>query len=603
MNEQQSLPVEPYISSDEEWDEEGLTPRSLSKLRVQKKKHKTAYALQEAEQRKANRASNTVVWKKYSDAHEAVVFFPETAKIVAEMAKSKSKTLVYPNGTEYRGLTKGIKPEGEGTMQWPNGGGNYVGTWKIGLPHGQGRRVYANGESYVGRWKNGRRHGFGIMTNKSDQQVLYEGLWRDGTKAHQADYAAGLPSPDRKELHRSRVRFNTIGNISSAADLMVEKMISAPLETNSKDGPKYFGRREPKIGEKKKRTNNSSRKSSTSNGGGDSSRETNAMELPEDDGANVSAYYVKKEKLKNIQKAWYSYPSTSVTPPLRQIANAKIDVQIKSSYKNMIQKVSQDNKQLKLSMEATKSIYTRERKALMNDYQRGMELLHEKFSKQRRMTLKMGIMRGGIAIDRSVREVKKLKDQYIAKNEKMMERRQRCIVRMKEEYLNDVRELKGKTTNETIKNKQNYLATAWSRNALELVQERQDIERTFMEDRRIEQEQRQTLRIKAALSGQVQKRTQNFDGELEDNDGNKAKNLYLLSTLSKVLKPSLAQELSIAFHKWLAFNVFKSHTEDLRLDLVKLKKNGATGNSTTFKKKAVVVPLKKDPVVSDEKLS
>ena len=215
----------------------------------------------------------------------------------------------------------------------------------------------------------------------------------------------------------------------------------------------------------------------------------------------------------------------------------------------------------------------------MDDYRRGLELLHEKFQKQRRMTLKMGIMRGGIAIERSVREVKKLKHQYIEKNQKMMERRQRSIIRMKEEYMNDMRELRATITNDNVRTKKNYLQFAWSRNKLEMEQEEMDEERTFAEEKRIEFERKQKLRIKQALSGKTVQRSINADNDLEDNDGMKSKRLYQLSSLSKVIKPSLKQELNIAWEKWMLYNSFKLSTEHLRLNLVKLHQSS---NATTL---------------------
>jgi len=577
--------IEPYDTDDSLYDEEGLTPRALSKLKVQKRKHKKAWEAQELAKQQANRASNQAVWEKYLDNHEPMVFFPETAKVVAEMSKTKSKTLIYPDGKEYRGLTKGIKPEGEGTMQWPDGGGSYVGQWKSGLPHGHGRRIYANGESYVGRWQNGRRHGFGIITDKLNQEVLYEGLWREDSKAHQEAYAAGLPSSDRTCMQIARSKFNNISSIASAADLMVEKMISAPTIIDS--GPRYFGSKNDAASSTKKKQENrkiKKRNNTSSNTSYNKNKDLNERKEIEDNAAaNVSAYYVKKEKLKNIKNAWHPYPSPVYTQPSRKIAAVKVDNRIKNKYGNMLQNIENKNDQLELSLQAIKSIYNRERKALLNDYARGLELLHIKFQKQRQMTLKMGIMRGGVAIDRSVKEVKKLKNQYIEKNDEMMKRRQRSIIRMKEEYFNDIAELKRNVIEGKILEKKKYLRLAYSRYKLEVEQESKDIEREFVEERRIEREKRTQLRIKEALSGQVVKKSQNADNELEDNDGKKAKRLYQLSLLQKAITPSLRQELKIAWQKWIRYNNFCAKREKLRLNLVNLEKKD---NSTTTKKVA-----------------
>ena len=224
---------------------------------------------------------------------------------------------------------------------------------------------------------------------------------------------------------------------------------------------------------------------------------------------------------------------------------------------------------MQLSMKARKSIYTRERKALMKDYDKGLEILNQKFKKERRATLKMGVMRGGIAVDRSVREVKKIKDSYMKKHSVMMERRMRGMLRMKEEYMEDMRVRKDETTKRKITMKGAYLKMAWSRHRMEVEQERSDIARNSSEKRRKEFEKKQKMRIKEALSGKTRKRS-STENDLNDNDGKKAQRLYQLSTLHKVLRPSLHQELEIAIRKWCIVTKFKRHTEEVRLDLVKI---------------------------------
>ena len=560
--------IEPYNSEDSDWDDEGLTPRSLSKLKVKKRKHKKAWIQQETKRREANRKSNSQVWKNYLDKHEPIIFFPKAAKLVADIAKSKNRLLLYPDGSEYRGPVRGIKPEGDGVMQFPEGGGSYVGEFSDGVPHGQGRRVYANGESYVGRWKNGRRHGFGTITDKSDSQVLYEGLWRDGHKSHQANYAAGLPARDRQEIHRARVKFNNLGSIASATDAMVEQMLTSPALPEPTSVHKYVAQKRIK----KTKTKIPFNRDNDDNDGG---------------AAKVSAFYVKKEKLKNIKEAWHAYPHARLTAPLHRVAVAKVSVKIEQKYTNMLRKRGETDAAMTLSKKARKQIYVRERKALMNDYERGLGLLRAKFKKQRALTLKMGIMRGGIAIERSVREVKKLKDEYIQKNKKMMERRQRAIKAMKDEYLEDVQHLRYKTSSEHIQMKSMYLETAWSRHRLEVEQEQKDEERAFAEDRRKEREKKQAARIREALSSQKsgkQKRRVNADNDLEDNDGQKARRLYQLSSLSKAIRPSFLQELKLAWTQWQNVTTFKRITSGLRLDLVKVSGITTAGKRVKGKK-------------------
>ena len=592
--------VEPYDSEDEEWDDEGLEPSERNKLKIRKRKHKKAWQEQEIKRREDNRQSNSQVWKTYTDVHEPIIFHPETAKLVAEISKSKIKTLLYPNGSEYRGTVRGIKPEGEGIMQWAEGGGSYVGEFSNGAPHGQGRRIYANSDSYVGRWKNGRRHGFGTMTDKKDQRVLYEGLWRDGHKSNQASYAAGLPAPDRQEVYKARKQFNNLGSIANTTDAMVEKMLTAPEAPDPNSMPTYYGPRETNQKSKPKSKKKTNRKTEASKRKqNNETKDNETIDNNEESAASkVSAFYVKKEKLKKMKEAWHPYPHEFITPPLRRVAIAKVGVKIGKKYVKMMEQRNDENESMELSMKARKSIYFRERKALMKDYKRGLELLHEKFKKQRVVTLKMGVMRGGVAIPRSVREVKKLKDQYIQKNNKMMERRQRSIKAMKDEYLQDVQKLRKMNTNENIQQKTSYLQIAFARHRLFNEQEKKDEERAFSEDRRIEREKRQSARIKEALlnKGKHQKRT-NADNDLEDNDGQKAKQLYQLSTLSRIIHPSLLQELNIAWIKWIHVTSFNRDTESLRINLVKITSKDTTKTDKPKVTKGSNVVVKTNVVV------
>ena len=42
--------------------------------------------------------------------------------------------------------------------------GEYMGTVKNGLPHGQGQLCYSHGGKYIGSWKDGKKDGLGTYT-------------------------------------------------------------------------------------------------------------------------------------------------------------------------------------------------------------------------------------------------------------------------------------------------------------------------------------------------------------------------------------------------------------------------------------------------------
>ena len=84
----------------------------------------------------------------------------------------------YPDSEDwYVGEWKDGMFHGQGKYTNPNGE-EYVGKWKDGEKHGQGTQIRSNGNKYVGEWKNGRNHGQGTFTFSSGQK--YVGGHREG---------------------------------------------------------------------------------------------------------------------------------------------------------------------------------------------------------------------------------------------------------------------------------------------------------------------------------------------------------------------------------------------------------------------------------------
>ena len=95
--------------------------------------------------------------------------------------------------------------------------GEYSGTVKNGLPHGQGQLCYSHGGKYIGSWKDGKRDGLGTYTY-SDGRVS-TGNYKNGKKngnmkikcpngdIYEGDFING--SPSGKFTYT-----NTIGEIS-----------------------------------------------------------------------------------------------------------------------------------------------------------------------------------------------------------------------------------------------------------------------------------------------------------------------------------------------------------------------------------------------------
>ena len=84
-------------------------------------------------------------------------------------------------GGKYCGeLNKDGIPHGQGELIATFGGGGYVGEWKNGVYHGQGKKTWHTGDVYEGEWKLGKRHGQGKMTWKNG--MTHEGTWKNNNE-------------------------------------------------------------------------------------------------------------------------------------------------------------------------------------------------------------------------------------------------------------------------------------------------------------------------------------------------------------------------------------------------------------------------------------
>ena len=59
------------------------------------------------------------------------------------------KTITFPDESKYVGEVKNGKPNGKGTLIYPDKGGKYEGEWKNGKYHGNGKLTYYDGGIYI----------------------------------------------------------------------------------------------------------------------------------------------------------------------------------------------------------------------------------------------------------------------------------------------------------------------------------------------------------------------------------------------------------------------------------------------------------------------
>jgi len=97
-------------------------------------------------------------------------------------------TVTLPSGAKYVGEFKDGKPHGQGkgtdTEFWPGALDEfvYVGEYKEGLPHGKGSLMVNGVEIYVGEWKDGGIHGQGTLTLATSENfagIIYSGEFKD----------------------------------------------------------------------------------------------------------------------------------------------------------------------------------------------------------------------------------------------------------------------------------------------------------------------------------------------------------------------------------------------------------------------------------------
>jgi len=100
--------------------------------------------------------------------------------------KNGQGTLLYPNGSTYKGMWKAGKRHGRGIMDaTKNGGYIYEGDWYDGVQCGEGSTTYANSATYKGQWKDGKFHGHGVFTygtNDRSINISYNGEWHYGIR-------------------------------------------------------------------------------------------------------------------------------------------------------------------------------------------------------------------------------------------------------------------------------------------------------------------------------------------------------------------------------------------------------------------------------------
>lgn len=138
-------------------------------------------------------------------------------------------------GFTYTGTFRNGLPHGQGFLQYLPPLGMYEGEMANGVPHGKGEKLATDRSYYVGEWQGGRRNGYGEATFstggsykgqwKNDQfhgkgTIVYAGSGRTYEGEFEEGRVAGLPAPDIAS-GRYALRVNDSGSRALTRDAVV----------------------------------------------------------------------------------------------------------------------------------------------------------------------------------------------------------------------------------------------------------------------------------------------------------------------------------------------------------------------------------------------
>lgn len=142
---------------------------------------------------------------------KGTMHYPSGAKrsgnwVRGEFMSSDNSSTSYSYNKKRTGCISGNCSSGAGIYIFPDGKGRYSGSFKGGLPHGQGKVEYSNGDRYEGQLIQGKLSGKGIYYYRNGK--VTEGYWKNGSYTGKITSRPN-PTYERKAQRSDNNRYNS----------------------------------------------------------------------------------------------------------------------------------------------------------------------------------------------------------------------------------------------------------------------------------------------------------------------------------------------------------------------------------------------------------
>lgn len=150
---------------------------------------------------------------------------------IAPDTKPKCKVELESINASYDGDCKKGMAEGIGTAR---GEDTYVGEFKKGLPHGQGRYIWSDGNYYSGDFRKGTPEGYGekVIKRPGLLDSLVIGYWKSG--AYVGRYESAYDIGNNKNVRR--VRISKVAETPNQIKIFVTTTNGFPIPLESIEG-------------------------------------------------------------------------------------------------------------------------------------------------------------------------------------------------------------------------------------------------------------------------------------------------------------------------------------------------------------------------------